>query len=552
ADHVFDEGADDLEKIHLQIFQVGEGGKATAEVVEDEVEAHLPQDADELHRLAEVAHGCRFSDLEENSLRRDAGGLDLRQHVVEEGVVAHRLTGEVDGEAGGVAVGEGAAGQGHEGGVDHPAVDGGDEVVALGGGDESAGARDAPLLVDHADEDLAQRRLAAVAAQGVDALPVEAEAMLGEGLVDAVDPLHLAVALGESAVVRLVLVHPVAAALLGDVAGGVGGGEHLGHVAALGSDGDEADGDADLEDPLLPAEAVLPHGAAQPLAELAGVLQAGVFEQDPELVAAQPGQGIALAHHGLQKRGDLLEHLVARQMAAGVVDHLELVEVEIEESVLALLLPGAVEAELETLLELPAVDQAGERVVAGEVDHLPLQAPELGDVLEDEDAAGGVALAVLNRSHGIAQGELLAVAAHQHRVAAVLGDPPLEEAALDGVVQRLAGRLVDDVENQGHGLAAGFLQSPAGETLGHGVEVVDHAQAVGTDDAVTDRGEGHLRQLLLLCQGLLGEAALDLGGGAGGEDLEDGDGGQVLRRRLCAHHRDVPQEPVVAVVERYG
>ena len=149
--------------------------------------------------LAEVAHGGGLGDLEEDPLGGDAGGLDLGEHVVQEGVVAHRLAGEVDGEAGGVAVREGAAGQGDEGGVDHPAVDRGDQVVALGGGDEGGRGGDAAVLVDHADEDLAERRLGAVAVERMDALPVEAEAVLGERLVDAVDPLHLAVALGERA-----------------------------------------------------------------------------------------------------------------------------------------------------------------------------------------------------------------------------------------------------------------------------------------------------------------------------------------------------------------
>ena len=162
----------------------------------------------------------------------------------------------------------------------------------------------------------------------------------------------------------------------------------------------------------------------------------GVLEQHAELVAAQAGQGVGLAQQRAQERGHLLEHLVAGEVAAGVVDHLELVEVEIEEGVLAAVLGGGVEAVLEALLELPAVDQAGERVVAREVDHLALHAAELGDVLEDQDAAGGAPLAVLDRRHRVADGELPAVAPHQHRVAGVLDHPPLGEAALDGVGQR--------------------------------------------------------------------------------------------------------------------
>ena len=294
-----------------------------------------------LHGLGQVADGGRLGDLEEDALGGDAGGLDLGQDVVEEGLVADRLAREVDGEAGGVAVGEGAAGEGDEGGVDHPAVDRGDQVIALGGRDEGGRGGDAAVLVDHADEDLAQRRLGAVAVERMDALPVEAEAVLGERLVDAVDPLHLAVALGEGGVVRLVLVHPVAAALLGDVAGGVGGGEHLGHVAAVGGDRHQADRDADLEDPLLPAEAVLADGGAQALAELAGVLRVASSSSTPNSSPPRRARVSVLRTSDLQQRRHLLEHLVAGEVAAGVVDHLELVEVEVEEGVLALSSPGA-------------------------------------------------------------------------------------------------------------------------------------------------------------------------------------------------------------------
>ncbi len=56
--------------------------------------------------LAEVADGGGLGDLEADALGGDAGGLDLGQHVVEEGVVAHRLAREVDGEAGGRRRGE--------------------------------------------------------------------------------------------------------------------------------------------------------------------------------------------------------------------------------------------------------------------------------------------------------------------------------------------------------------------------------------------------------------------------------------------------------------
>ncbi len=190
--------------------------------------------------------------------------------------------------------------------------------------------------------------------------------------------------------------------------------------------------------------------------------------------------------------------------------------------------------------------------MAREVDHLALHAAHLGDVLEHQDAAGGAPLAVLDRGDGVADGELPAVAPHQHGVARVLDDPPLGEAALDGVGQRLAVALVDDVEDARHRQPAGLAEVPPRQPLGDRVEIVDDAGGVGAHDAVADRGEGHLRQLLLLGERVLGELALDLGGGAGGEDLEDRQRRHVLADRRGAHHRDVPERPFGAVEQRHG
>ena len=105
--------------------------------------------------------------------------------------------------------------------------------------------------------------------------------------------------------------------------------------------------DADLEDLLAPAEAELAHGAPHLLGDLPGLLERAVLEEHAELVAAQPRQHVAAPHPGAQEGGDLLEHLVARQVAAGVVDHLELVEVEIEEDVVAALAAGAADGALQ-------------------------------------------------------------------------------------------------------------------------------------------------------------------------------------------------------------
>ena len=85
----------------------------------------------------------------------------------------------------------------------------------------------------------------------------------------------------------------------------------------------------------------------------------GRFEQHRELVAAESGGGVADPHRLLDAAGDLDEHLVADRVAEGVVDRLEVVEVEEQHR------GGAVpnQGGLDPLAQERAIGQAGEDVV---------------------------------------------------------------------------------------------------------------------------------------------------------------------------------------------
>ncbi len=66
-----------------------------------------------------------------------------------------------------------------------------------------------------------------------------------------------------------------------------------------------------------------------PLRDARGVgLAADVLEQDRELVAAEPREGVAGAQAGLEPPGELHEEIVSREVPHAVVDALEAVEVE--------------------------------------------------------------------------------------------------------------------------------------------------------------------------------------------------------------------------------
>ena len=102
-----------------------------------------------------------------------------------------------------------------------------------------------------------------------------------------------------------------------------------------------------------------------------------------ELVAAEPGHGVGLAHHPLEVLGDGLEQLVADRVPEGIVDLLEAVEVhEVnrEEFLVAL---GLGDRRHQAVPEQGAVGKIGQRVVVGQIVDPPLGFLAVGDIQHD-------------------------------------------------------------------------------------------------------------------------------------------------------------------------
>ena len=109
------------------------------------------------------------------------------------------------------------------------------------------------------------------------------------------------------------------------------------------------------------------------LGDLLRLVERAAGEQHRELVAADARDGVRVAHALLQERTDLAQQVVAGDVAAGVVDELEPVEIEIADDVADALAARRVERRLEPPLELRAIDEAGQRIVARLIRHLARQ-----------------------------------------------------------------------------------------------------------------------------------------------------------------------------------
>jgi hypothetical protein len=86
--------------------------------------------------------------------------------------------------------------------------------------------------------------------------------------------------------------------------------------------------------------------------DLLRLVERAAGEQHRELVAADARDGVRIADALLQQRSDLAQQVVARDVAARVVDELEAVEIEIADDVADAFAARRIERSLEPPLEL--------------------------------------------------------------------------------------------------------------------------------------------------------------------------------------------------------
>jgi hypothetical protein len=174
-------------------------------------------------------------------------------------------------------------------------------------------------------------------------------------------------------------------------------------------------------------------------------------------------------------------------MTTGVVDHLELVEVDVQKYVIALAALRGGHGRLEARVEFAAVDEAGERVMTRLVGQRAFQAPLLRHVAEHDHGTDGHALAIADRGRGFLDGELFAAPVHEHVVVGRHRSLAPGEHAIEHVCDGFARGFVDELQDIADRAAARLVDRPASETFGDGIQVIDVCGRVRGDHRVADR-----------------------------------------------------------------
>ncbi|CAJ6454609.1 Uncharacterised protein [Burkholderia pseudomallei] len=526
------EAAVDLQVLDGQLLQIAERRHPGAEIVEREPAAERLQLVHEAQRAGQVRDRRRLGDLETDERGRDARARELFEHIVEKALVADRDPRQIDrvfAEAPAARARERVEHRAHD-----PAVDVGDEPVALGRADEKAGRRDALALAERAH---AQQQLAAPRARQArrtlrrridDRLHVQAEIVVFERLPHARAPRYVADVVRELVIVRIGQLHAVAPARLRDVARDAGEPHRILDARRAARPAEQCDADArrHRERLAVPDEHEAVDARAQALGRAHGRRFVAGVEQHAEFVAAEPRDDVGRRRARHETRGERGEHRVARRVAARIVDDPEAIQVDEQQRDRLAHVGG--ERETNVTLELCAARQAGERIVRC----LPREAAHelvLGrEALEHEHAAAAARAPRMprrrrDRRRGRAHGDRAAVRAVERRVAT---------AAVLEIAERRIGRggrarRIRRVEPGGRGeragrsgrgrarqpqrrherTAAAIVGEHADQSLRRRIQAFDAPRPAGEDHAVADGDErragarfAHLERSLRLAE----------------------------------------------------
>ena len=119
-------------------------------------------------------------------------------------------------------------------------------------------------------------------------------------------------------------------------------------------------------------------------------------QHDDEFVAAEPRHDVALAHAGQKALGNLDEQQIAGVMPQGIVDDLETVHVDEHDRQLPVLAAGSEQGLSQPGFEVVAVEEAGQRIVPGEVVDARFGGLAFADVGEAGNVVGNATLVVVD------------------------------------------------------------------------------------------------------------------------------------------------------------
>ena len=508
GEHIAHEALVDLDLVEWQPLEIAQAGVAGAKVVQRKSDAFALELPHACNGVFDVAQQQAFGEFELEFGGVGAAVRQRLQHAANKARLAKLACADIHGDRK-VARGfvPAPALQLFARGLQHKLAQRQNQAGLLGQGNEVTGADHAALWVTPAHQRLHTDQAGVVVHHG---LVVHAQRATHQPLAQV--GLQVGAGVDGGLHVRVEEALGVAARRLGLVHGQVGPFEQLVHRQALVAK--QGDADAGGAVVLLPPQVKGQIQAGQEFfgndfSLAGGVGQLGVqgFEHDHEFVTAKTCHGVGLAQAAEQPGGHLGQKLVAHVVAQGVVQVLEVVQVDEQQGAELQRACAGSHRALQPIEQHAPVGQARERVVKRQALDLSLGAFALGDV-HGEAVAHHRAI-VLAVGHRIGDVPAHAAVGHENPVLTLPGHQSTQRDRR-GVPHM--GRIFGHDAPHQHLKVTGHILGVDPHELAYGITDVLHAagaigvQPVFVDEPRNAAGDAPDKQQLLAQ--LLGCAAL--------------------------------------------
>ncbi len=215
--------------------------------------------------------------------------------------------------------------------VDHPAVDDGHQLIAIGRGQQAIEGDSPPGLVEHAAQQLEVRLRTDRMRKGRNELRVQAQMSRIDGLAQLAGDVDIREPSYEARIIALIGLDPVAAPVLRGLAGGLGRGQRMHQLAVAGSKRRHTYTDRSMQARIAVHRAELFDALAQRLGKLLCGFQRH-RQQHGEAVARDTGCKCVGGQSRTDELAQLGQHSISHVHAEAVVDHVELIGVYIDGS----------------------------------------------------------------------------------------------------------------------------------------------------------------------------------------------------------------------------
>lgn len=178
-------------------------------------------------------------------------------------------------------------------------------------------------------------------------------------------------------------------------------------------------------------------------------------------------------------------------MACRIVDHLELIEIDIKQGISGFVTCRELNNVFELLFEVMPVIEAGEGIMLRQVFQLPTRQLVTGDITKHQHHTMHHAAAITDRRGRILNHIFRTISGYQGRVIGQPDNVSLRQTTCNRTHSRLAGHFIYDIKYLVDGFTAGNRYAPAGQGLRNRIKIFHFPGITGGDHGITDTVQGH-------------------------------------------------------------